>query len=896
MAEIDERVANDAEYLAHYGTPRHSGRYPWGSGSEPMQGGNRDFLGSVAHLKSQGLTDPQIARGLGLSSTTELRARISIENNAQRQARATQAFRLKEKGLSNVAIGEKMGINESSVRALLNPALKAQRAKLDTLVGTLEDQFKDGGFLDVGKGTENHLGVSGTKLATAVAVLKQKGYEVRNIQVAQQFGKGKTTVKVLVPPGTGRFVDPAKIKTIAAYSSDLGKTYTKIEPPVSVSSSRILVRHAGEGGELADGVVYLRPGVPDLSLGKSSYAQVRIAVDKTHYMKGMAMYKDDLPAGVDIVYNTSKKNTGNKMDALKAAKDEEAPWTTMIRSQKKYVGVDGKEHQSPLNIVNEEGHWREWRPSLSSQVLSKQSPALAKRQLDFALTDRKEALNEILRLTNPVVKQRLLEAFGDEADAAAVHLKAAALPGQKTHVILPLASLKEGEIFAPKYANGTKVALIRHPHGGIFEIPELIVNNKNPEGRKSIGTGALDAVGIHPNAAKRLSGADFDGDAVLVIPNAHGALKTSAPLAELLNFDPHVTYAKYPGMKVISERAKQQKMGEVSNLITDMTIKMARPEEIAQAVRHSMVVIDGVKHELNVRQSHIDNGIDALKEKYQGRGRTGRLAGASTIISRASSLKTVPERRPRPFRSGGPINPRTGQKEFEPTGRTTVDKHGRTVERFTRSTKLAEVTDARQLSSGHPIEEIYASHSNELKALANRARLESLKTGRLEYSPSAAKTYAQEVGLLKAALNRAQKNAPLERQAQLLSASIVASQIHGSRRTMDPDELKKIQSRALQLARDRVGAKKEQIVITDKQWQAIQSGAVSTHRLRTILDHADLDAVKKLATPRQATVMTGPRLAIAKARLASGYTLAEVANSLGVPVSTLESAVLSERK
>lgn len=907
MGEIDERLANDDE-LVHYGTPRHSGRYPWGSGGQSLQRGNKSFTDRVAELKSQGLTETQIARGMGMASTTELRARASIEKAAQRQAQATQAFRLKENGLSNVAIGQKMGINESQVRALTNPALKMKRDSLQTTANLLKDHVDNGGYLDIGKGSENWLGITSNKLSTSVAILKEQGYAVHNVQVAQQFGKGKTTIKVLAPPGT-KYVDivrnPDKIGTLAAYSDDGGHSYIPIKPPVHVSSSRIAVAHAGEGGEKADGVIYIRPGVPDISLGTSRYAQVRIAVDANHYMKGMAIYKEDLPKGVDLLFNTSKKNTGNKMDALKAGKeDEDTPWTTLIKHQRTYADAAGKVRQSAINIVNEEGNWREWKPSLSSQILSKQSPALAKRQLDLALSHRQDDLNEILSLTNPVIKKKLLETFGDEADSAAVHLKAAALPGQGNHVILPLTKIKEGEVYAPNFNNGDKVALIRHPHGGIFEIPELIVNNRNAEGVAALGRHPVDAIGIHHEVAKRLSGADFDGDTVLVIPNKHGVLKTSPPLADLKDFDAHITYAKYPGMKVMTEKMKQQQMGEVSNLITDMTIKGARPDEIARAVKHSMVVIDAVKHELNYKQSFEDNAIGALKAKYQGvHPKTGKPRGASTIVSRAKSLKPVPERRPRPFRKGGPIDVKTGEKVFEPTGRTTVlsktsKRTGVTttevVPRLVRSTKLAEVKDARELSSGRPIEEVYAAHSNALKALGNKARLESIRVEAFRYSPSAAKTYKSEVAKLNAALNIARKNAPLERQAQLLANSEVQAKTHGSRHTMDPDDLKKIQTQALATARARVGAKKEQIEISDEQWRAIQAGAISSHKLRQILDNADLDQVKALATPRRATVVTPARLAIAKARLASGYTQAEVAASLGIPVSTLNSALLRE--
>lgn len=49
LEEIDSYFGcgsmSDEEYLEHYGMPRRSGRYPWGSGKEPFQS-SRDFLGS----------------------------------------------------------------------------------------------------------------------------------------------------------------------------------------------------------------------------------------------------------------------------------------------------------------------------------------------------------------------------------------------------------------------------------------------------------------------------------------------------------------------------------------------------------------------------------------------------------------------------------------------------------------------------------------------------------------------------------------------------------------------------------------------------------------------------------------------------------------------------------
>jgi DNA-binding CsgD family transcriptional regulator len=885
----------DEDEMYHYGTPRHSGRYPWGSGKDPQQH-SRGLLGHVDELRRKGITETDIAKGLGMT-TTELRAARAIAKTQERQALAAEALRLKDKNMSNVAIGQRLGINESSVRALLNPAMADRRDILETTAGLLKEKMGSG-YLDIGSGTENHLGISATKLATAVAMLKQQGYEVHNVQVAQLGTSNKTTIKVLAPPGT-KYADivknPTSIKTVAAFSEDGGRSYISIQPPKSIASKRVGVRYANEGGSEADGVIFVRRGVPDLSLGDSRYAQVRIAVDDTHYMKGMAVYKDasEMPRGVDLVFNTNKSSTGNDLEAMKPLKDDkDNPFGALIRRQIYYVGSDGKQHLSPLNLVNEEGNWGDWSRSLSSQFLSKQNTSLARKQLDQALAARQEEFDEIIHLTNPVVKRNLLGKFADGADAASVHLKAAALPRQGTHVILPIANMKETEIYAPNYRDGEKVALVRFPHGGTFEIPELTVNNRNPEATKTLGR-ARDAVGIHPKVAERLSGADFDGDTVLVIPNNRGEVKTSAPLQGLKNFDPKTAYPGYPGMKPMTSKAKQQQMGDVSNLITDMTIKGAKPDELARAVRHSMVVIDAEKHNLNYRQSYIDNGIAALKEKYQGRGSTGRLSGASTIVSRASSEVRVPKRKLRSAAQGGPFDPVTGEKVYVPTNESYVDKKGKTVVKTESSTKLAEAKDAHEVSSGTPIESLYADYSNNLKQLANKARLEYLATPNMPYSPTARLAYANEVASLNRKLDTALRNRPLERQAQLLANAIVDAKRRDNP-AIDNADLKKIKGQALITARSRVGAQKEVIDITPSEWAAIQAGAISTHKLEQILDNADPDKVKAFATPRSAPAVSPSKLARAKSLIESGYTQAEVADAIGVALSTLNAALKRE--
>lgn len=872
--------------LQHIGMPRRSGRYPWGSGENPYQS-NQNFLGYVDQLRKEGLTESQIAEAVGIS-TTELRAKKAIAKQENRQEDQAFAQKLKDKNYSNVAIAKRMDIPESTVRNLLKDAEQNKKDVLFATADVLRQQVADKTYLDVGSGTELELGISQTKLNTAVALLKEEGYSVHTIKVEQLGTGNETRLKVLVPPGTEYselIANRDKIMPLQAYTEDGGLTYLNIKPPKNFSSKRLEIAYDEDGGSTKDGVIELRRGVDDISLGEARYAQVRVQVDGTHFIKGMAMYSDDLPDGVDIRFNVDKKNTGNKLDALKELKrtertgeiDTDNPFGATIKP--------GGQH-GVLNIVNEEGDWDNWSRTLSSQMLSKQNPSLAKKQLKMTLDQREEEFNEILSLTNPTVRRKLLESYADGADADAVHLKAAALPRQRTQVILPMNSMKEGEIFAPNFRNGEKVVLVRYPHGGTFEIPELTVNNKNQKAKKAIGLDSTDAVGIHHKVAARLSGADFDGDTVLVIPNNDGKIKVSAPLKGLKNFNPKVSYPLPKGKKPMTEEHKQTEMGVISNLITDMTIKGATQAELAKAVRHSMVVIDAVKHGYDYKLSEKDNGIKQLRQKYQAKP-NGRAGGASTLISRASSEERVRKRKPRPFGEGGPIDPKTGKKVYVDDGPGHyINKKGQKVALTTKSTKMYEADDAFSLSSGTAIETVYASHANKLKALGNAARKETLKQTNTPYSRSARETYNKEVASLNASLNQALRNAPLERRAQVVANATVRAKIRDNP-SMESESIGKIKGQALSAARNRVGAKKVQVSISPREWEAIQAGAISPTKLARILDNADLDTVKAYATPRANQGMTPAKISRARAMLNNNYTTAEVADALGVSTSTL---------
>lgn len=888
--------------LAHYGVKRKSGRYPWGSGKDPHQHSG-DLLSTIKDLKAKGVSETEIAKGLGMT-TTQLRAQRSIAKNEKRKADAAMVARLKEKGMSNTAIGRRMGINESSVRALLDPTLKERAGSTEALAKELKKSVGKDGLVDVGLGVETNLGVTGTKLKTATAMLEAEGYHVHKVKVTQQTTGKQTEMKVLVPPGIDYKTVLARrgeIKAPGVNVEDRGRTVYGIEKPTAISSKRLKVRYGPEGGTDMDGVIELRRGVKDLSLGGSNYAQVRISIDGTHFLKGMAMYSDDIPKGYDIRFNTNKKKTDNKLDALKPMKDDPAnPFGAVIRKQMHYES-GGKKKLSGINIVNDEGTWGDWSKTLSSQFLSKQPVSLAKQQLQKVRDKRKAEFEEIMALTNPAVKKKLLQSFADSCDSDAVDLKAASLPRQASQVILPVPKMKPTEVYAPNFKHGEKVVLVRHPHGGRFEIPELTVNNKDPHARRSIGSKVKDAIGIHPKVAERLSGADFDGDSVLCIPNNSGKVKTSPALKGLKDFDPKAMYPKYKGMTPMSKERTQLEMGKISNLITDMTIAGATQSEIARAVRHSMVVIDAHKHELNYKQSEIDNGIGALKKKYQG----GTTGGAASLISRAGSTAYLPERKARSASKGGPIDKKTGRKVWEETGRTykkpIFDKNDptkvvewKTERSITKSSKLAETHDAFSLVSknGSTIETVYANHSNSLKAMANEARKATLKIPSVRKNPQAAKAYAPEVKSLKAKINEGLRNKPRERQAQVLADAVVRAKKQADPSlAKDKERMSKVRRQALAEARARTGAGKKPFLLTPKEWRAIQEGAVSQAMLNKVLEMADETNVRELATPRSTPKISSSMISRAKAMSSRGETAAEIAEALGISTTSVHRAL-----
>lgn len=906
-------ITSESNILEHYGTKRHSGRYPWGSGDNPYQHSG-DFLSRVEELKKKGLSEKEILETINDSLPDEYKMGLTEFRTARQKAghdrkalEYDQIRALKDDGLGWKEIGDKLGMSESSVRSKYNNAIGEKASQAEKIAATLKEEVDKKGMIDISEGANQVLGVSESKLDEAAYILEAEyGYQRYGVGIRQPTNaRQQTNITVLAKPEFDQkyaYQHQDQIDSLGDYhSDDGGETFTKLQRPSSLDSSRVAIRYGDEGGLDKDGVMEIRRGVPDLDLGKSHYAQVRILVDGDHYLKGMAVYSDDLPDGVDVMFNTNKPSGTPKMKVLKEAKaDPDNPFGAAIKAngQSMYIGEDGKEHLSPINKLKEEGDWDTMSRNVSSQFLSKQPKKLIENQLNLTVADYKAQYDEIMRYDNPTVKKKLLNDFADTVEGTSMTLKASAFPGQSTKVILPINKIKETEAYCPTYENGTRLALIRYPHAGTFEIPIVTVNNKNVSGKRNLGA-IQDAIGINAKVAERLSGADFDGDTVMAIPVTDKVnIKSTRALKALEGFDPKTAYAVPEGnpnnVRLMKKEEKQREMGVISNLITDMTLRGADEDELARAVKHSMVVIDAEKHKLDYKRSERENGIPELKQKWQIRvdeeGAT-HYGGASTLLSRRKQTVRVPERR-----GSVRVDKETGEYIYKESGRTFTDpKTGKERKAEDTVSLISETKDARTLSSGTIQENLYADFSNKLKAMANQARKEAANMKGIQHNPEAAKTYAPEVASLKEKYNNMVANKPKERKAMLIANANIKAKIQeqGLDPTIDKKEIKKISSVEMQRARDSVGAsgRKSKVTFTDREWEAVQAGAISDNMLTKFLNSSDSDEIVKRAMPKNVTVMTSAKMSKANAMLRSGYSYAEIAKACGVPESTVYSAL-----
>lgn len=958
----EEEIVNDLSQLSdvgreiilkHYGVKRKSGRYPWDPSLHLPK--NYKFIEDRDEMKKRGLSDNEIAKQMGLS-TTVYRSKVTIAKEELKQYNMQRISKLQSEGMIIDDIAKTIGTTGQTVRNYLdeiknpNKSARAQRVQTEAVAQTLEDAVKRSKYIDVGKGVEIQMGISKEKLKSGLNALVESGeYEVHNLRIAQVTDKNNSTpVKVLTKKGVERseiYKNMDKVRPVEEFAiNGDARMFQQMERPKSIGWDRVHIRYAipegqkGHGtnddGAMMDGAMFLRPGVKDLNLGKASYAQVRIAVGDTHYLKGMALYGTEemfknVPKGTDIIFNTNKTANKTPQEVLKELKknpeggapiDGPNPFGATVKRQNTLLDSKGNPIYKPgvkdrfgnkvpqigsVNIVNEEGDWGNWSKALSAQFLSKQPTTVVHERLKATMKQVQDEYESIQKVTNPVIKKQLMESFVSDLESKQVHMKAAAPKGFQGHVILPVPDMKENEVYAPNYKNGEKVVLIRYPHGGRFEIPELTVNN-NSVARKMISKDSPDAIGIHPKVASKMSGADFDGDTAYVIPNNKGKFKSRDSLKELKNFDPNM-YADKPGtFTPITKRYQQTLMGVVSNLITDMTLQGAPSNEIARAVKHSMVVIDAEKHKLNYKRSAEENGIDALMKRYM------------THVDKVK-YGELERYNPKTRRVDKVIDPDKLKKDLTPgkeytSASTIISRHKQSV--ITDGYQV-EVPDPKSKSGGTKMvwrnkketylvnmvkdanvflgpnatktEHHYADYINELKAFKNKVDAEMSGIKMPARDPKAAKIYAEEVLSMKDKVNQVKINRIKERQAQRMAE--VSSKAEIARRSEDEvlkkDEISRIKQQALNKARSMVGAERTPVTITDDEWDAVQSNAVSGTLLKELVSFMDDSQLKSLATPRANKQMTEARKSKAKALLANGYTIAQVAEALGVSSSTI---------
>lgn len=941
--------------LKHYGIGhddnppgRGSGRYAYGSGENPNQHIENMTLGQqriyyLNKYRKEGVPDGESLEGyvagiLGYKNSKALRNAISLQDAAASQETMDKIRKLyfdpENPITSPTKIQNLTGIPEPTVRGYIKKFGKQTKNEVnEQIANQLKAVINDKTVVDVGLGVEYSLGITETRKDKIISMLEQEGYQ-KVPYYQRQLSTGKnTTVTLLCKEGmtyedVKEFVREHGWGTIDQYVTDGNgnRSILGIPPVQSVDLDRVLIKYKEDGGDLKDGVIELRRGPEDLSLGAARYAQVRIGVDDKYYLKGVAVYGDDkdFPEGKDIIFNSSKSKDlplekvlkPMKKDVVTGEIDQDNPFGASIKREEdlvlaKRTYIDpktGEEKVSPINIVSEEGDWVKWSKNTPSQFLSKQSPQLIKQQLDLAYAKKVAEYDDIKTVSNESVRRVMLQNFFEQCDTAAVELKGAAFHRQQTHLLLPLTTLKDGQIYAPNYETGEEVFLIRYPHQGKFEIPKLTVNNNNKEGQRVIGN-APDAVGVSNLTAHQLSGADFDGDTVTVIPynvvpgsSKHNAIAVEKARKELMEFEPKEAYKAYPGMPPVKGSGfdTQLEMGKISNLVTDMTLKEAPTTEIIQAVKHAQVIIDAEKHNLDWQRSERENGIIELKKKWQGKP-TG---GASTLISRASAPEYVKERR-----LSFAVDDETGKKitfethatkrERKPTGE--IDEYGRKVyadtgrriDKTQKSKKMAETDDANSLLSvpydrerSNPKEVLYADYANSLKALANRARLEWNKTPTGKKDKASEAAYSKEVSELETMLVRIKQNSPRERYAQQRATNNYYKKLK-EKDYLEEDERKKIKNQCLSEARSAVQADKGFKSLTPKQWEAIENHAISGTKAEQIIKKVDSKLLMQYALPKANRELSASKVSLIKSLARQGIPQSEIAEQLNIAVGTV---------
>ena len=179
-----------------------------------------------------------------------------------------------------------------------------------------------------------------------------------------------------------------------------------------------------------------------------------------------------------------------------------------------------------------------------------------------------------------------------------------------------------------------------------------------------------------------------------------------------------------------------------------------------------------------------------------------------------------------------------------------------------------------------------------MKHLANQARIEETKAGKIAYNKEAKRKYQTEVDSLTKKLDIAQSNVVKERAAQRMTYAAVQKKQNASKEAgevMKAKDVKKASQQALTRYREEVGSvsrRDRNIVITDNEWKAIQAGAISENILNKILNNCDPDSLRQKAMPKESKELNEAKQLRIKAMSAS-YTISQIADKLGISTSTV---------
>lgn len=136
----------EGDTLEHYGTKRHSGRYPWGSGETPYQHSG-DFLSRVDQLKNKGMAEGEILDAINSTlpddyklGATEFRVAKTKAGHDRKAQQWDDIQKLKKKNpdMGWTEIGQKLGLPESTVRSMYKNGVGTKKDQAEKIAETLK--------------------------------------------------------------------------------------------------------------------------------------------------------------------------------------------------------------------------------------------------------------------------------------------------------------------------------------------------------------------------------------------------------------------------------------------------------------------------------------------------------------------------------------------------------------------------------------------------------------------------------------------------------------------------------------------------------------------------------------------------------------------------------------